>query len=357
MDYKEKYYDQILETIHYIIKINNQEVPEEKQERIDKLIRQELEDYFDHEEENARLLKGGKPGNVTSREIVPFVTKYFAISQDNLDLLRKLEANEFNFNGADGVVNLYPLDKMLSSKFKEDYYVKLLSETPRIVSRFYNSLHFADDKEKEENIKDFAEILNKNPEVIKRPNVRKKSQSYYNNLLTKRNIEYFGKDFLINASPEQKEVIDGLNFVLAPQDFAKIKELLEKYPYFRKKIELDSVILSAFTVDEIANMSLKDAILYDTAKSAGVFERMRSLLKKNPSFDCPSDFIRVEIFKCLDDETILSLTREGKEEISKLKIPTPSNAVIFPYRKINKAVIKDRRRRKKEEKKAFQKSK
>ena len=357
MNYKEEYYKQLLENIHFLVHINNQYLTDEQIEKADKEIMLELMQEFDHEDKKARLIKDKKRGNVTYRNIYPFVVKYFAIANNNQKLLDRLNEIEFNFNGADSIINLYPLDKEFSSEFDEELYIKLLDEQPKIMKRFYSSLHFMDDEERKKSIKDFAEILKKNPDICKRKSRRKKDDRLYINLLTKRNIEYFGKDFLINATPAQKEVINELNYVLQPQDLVKIKQLLEKYPYYYMNIKLDSVILSTFTIDEIAKMPLKDCMLYEAALSAGLFNRMREILKENPSFFCSVDFITPEIFGCLDNKTILGLSREAKEEIADLKMPKSKQAVIFPHRKINRLVIKDRRRQKKKERNGFQKTK
>ncbi len=357
MDYKERYFNQLLDTIHYVIRINNQFLTEEEMEETDKKIISYLMDKFDHEESKARVLKGKTPGNVHNNDLLDAVTMYFAITQDNEELLEELKEKDFNFNGADTNINLYALDRNLSSKFAKDLYLKLLLEQPQIMKRYYTSLHFATPEEKEESMRDFAEILTANPDICHRAVIRNRRDNMYNNLLTYRNIEYFGKDFLIKANDSQKEVINELRYYLEAQDIIKIKELLEKHPHYKMKTNLDSVILNSFTADEIAAMPLKDCILYEAARCAGVFERMQEILKLDPSFNCRVDFIRPEIFKCLDNETILGLTERAKIELAELDIPKTKEAVIFPYRKINRIVVKDNRRKKKEEKKGFQKTK
>ncbi len=357
MDFKERYFEQLLENIHYIIRINNQILSEDQLEKTDAIIIDTLKSEFDHKDKKARLIKENRPGNVNSRNMLPIVVNYFAIANDNKNLLERLKEIDFNFDGSDSIINLYPLDKEFSSSFNEELYIKLLDEQPKVMKRFYSSLHFMDNEERNKSIKDFAEILEEDPDICKRPFPKPKEENIYLNLLTKRNIEYFGKDFLIKATPEQKEVINDLNYVLQPQDLVKMKQLLEKYPYYHMNMHLDSVILSTFTIDEIAKMPLKDCMLYETAIRAGLFERMKSILQENPSFYCDVNFITPEIFGCLDNKTIIELTQKGKEEIAELDIPKSTKAVIFPYRKINKLVVKDKRRRKKMEKNGFQKTK
>jgi len=356
-DYKERFYDQLLDKIHYMIRINNQIISEEKMEEIDPIIRKELEDTFDAEESRARIIKKNMPLSVTTRDLLPFVIKYYAMAEDNLDLLNKLEKSTFQFNGYEGITYLYALDKQLSSKFTEEQFIDLLVNNQKIVERYYNSLHFLTKEEREESMSSFARIMKANPKIVDRNGAHRRQNKKYYNLLTQRNIEFFGEDFLINATPEQKEVINDLIINLEPHDLLKVKQILEKNPHFRPKIELKSVILNSFSVEEIAKMSLKDALLYETALSAGLFDRMHSILKLDPNFNCPIEFIKPEIFGCLDNKDIIGLTNEGKKEIAHVRIPQSVHAIIYPHLKINGLVIKDKRRKRKEEKKAFQKRK
>ena len=356
-DYKERFYNQLLDKIHYMIRINNQTLTDEQIEKIDPIIRKELEKEFDAEESRARIIKKGAPLSVTTRDLLPFAVKYYAMAEDNLDLLNKLEKSKFQFNGFNGITYLYALDKQFTSKFNEKQFIDLLINNQKILERYYNSLSFLTEDEREQSMLSFARIISSNPTIADRKRTHRNRQTKYYNLLTARNIDYFGEDFLINATPEQKEVIDSININLEPQDLLKVKEILEKKPTYKPNIKLKPVILSSFSAEEIINMSLKDAMLYEASLSAGLFNRMHSLLTLDPSFNCPLEFIKPEIFGCLDNKEILSLTSEGKKEIANVKIPQSAQAIIFPHLKINGLVIRDRRRKRKEEKKAFQKRK
>ena len=69
----------------------------------------------------------------------------------------------------------------------------------------------------------------------------------------------------------------------------------------------------------------------------------------NPEFACPIDFIRPEIFKVLSDEEIVSLTKDGINEILSIKIPEIDNVLVMPVKKIRKVLAHDEKRKNNDE--------
>ena len=86
--------------------------------------------------------------------------------------------------------------------------------------------------------------------------------------------------------------------------------------------------------------------LYEVAIKNKVFDRVKALLEEDPSFDCPSRFIRYEIFKVLDNETILGLSEDAILEICDIKLIELDDVYVFPVKKISKIVFKDKIKRK-----------
>jgi len=109
---------------------------------------------------------------------------------------------------------------------------------------------------------------------------------------------------------------------------------------FLRQQPLYKDIFDKFTVDELGVMSYKDIQLYQAADKVGVIDRMKQLLKLNPDFTCPIEFIRYEIFKVLDNETILGLSEEVMEEIASIKFVESKDVFVFPVKKINHIIMK-----------------
>ena len=78
-----------------------------------------------------------------------------------------------------------------------------------------------------------------------------------------------------------------------------------------------------------------------------MINRIKNILKLDPSFDCPSSFIREEIFRVLSDSEIVGLSDLGIAEILNIKIPEINNVLVMPIKKIKKVLANDMKRREK----------
>ena len=340
----------VKEAVYVLLRLNNHQLTDEQKEKYDSKLEEIIKEDFEYDEADFRVISGESSLGKIGDKCLPIALKLYAIVEDNLETKEDLEKAGFLFYTSGSKMNLFALEKKLSSRFSREEYVRLMTEQIHVVKRFYNSLHFYNEEEQEQLLNDFAEILHNNIEYALYPNAKETGFNTYNNILTARNMTAFGKEFLMGLNDQQKTVIDSLNFRLEEEHLKKIKELLTKYPHKVFNIELRGSILDNFTVDEIGNMSLKDIELYDWAMKESCLEKMKEVLKINPSFDCPKKFVIIEIFRTLDAETIAGLTRAGIEEICEIKIPKSSQAVIFPVRKINRAVARDNKRKEKDDK-------
>lgn len=338
---------QIKDAVYFLIRINNQFISDEIKEKYDEKLTEIIKSDFDFDSVDLRVFKISDPVRDIELQVQPIVVKYFAMIQDNMEVKDKLDEAGYHFYGPDSRIYLFALDKQFTSKFDKQEYADFMVEQSNIAYRFYDSLRFLDDDEKDKYISDFAEIIHHDPNTARYLNKRENGYNTYNGLLTLRNLRCFGKDFLMNATNEQKAAIDSIYFRLEDNHMTKLKQLLEEYPHTRFNIELRDVVLDNFTIDEIANMSLKDANLYDLAIRHGVLDKMKDVLKINPDFNCPDKFVRIEIFRAMNASTIANLTDVGIEEICNIKIPRSERAFVIPVQKINRAVARDDKRKRK----------
>lgn len=336
----------ILNGIHHLLKINNIKFDDELIEKADSEIIKYIEENVELEEEKYKIAHYGGAVFLKDSHCAEIFVRYIAITQDSVSLLEKLNKIDYKFNNGHNYNNIFVFDKRLSSRFSEDKYVMLLEENTDVFRKFHHSLRFIPEEEINSVVDDFVEIIKKAPRILKYHDAED-NYDRHNNLLTAKNIQIYGKDFLINSNNNQRRIINSINESLSDAQLNKLKYILINYPDFVPKIELSSKLFNMFDIYEIIGMSEKDARLYTVAFERGLETRIRRILLLDENFDCSDKFIQEEIFRVLDDETIISLTDEAKWEISEMKIPKMNNVLIMPIKNINKIVAKDKKRREK----------
>lgn len=335
----------VLDAIHHILICQRQYLDEEKMKKADELIIPYVEDNFEYREDEFKVKKYGPPVLSNDKRIFPIVIRYYAIMQDNLSLLEKLEEDDYSFVGSQHVIKFFSLDKQLSNKFKEKDYIRYLKKNGTCIEHFYNTLRGLDHHQREKILKEFSEIVKADPTTL---DVGKDEREFFN-FLTRRNIEYFGKEFLLSLDDKQRKLVNSFYFQTNDSNVSKIKELVIKYPDFKMPVPLYKDVLDLFSVDELGTMSDKDIALYEAADKAKVLLRMKELLEIKPSFDCSKEFIRIEIFNWLTNEEILNLDWKTMEEIGKIKPIEINNAYVFPVKKMNSIIGKNERKKKVDE--------
>ena len=345
----ERIMKRIKETIYFLLRFNNKPLDDELKEKYDGLLEKMINEKFEYNEEDFRVIHLDGFLESIGDKSLPIALEFYATIQDNIELMNKMNEAGYTFFTSGSKINLYALDKKFSSKFDTDDYIKLLKNTEHSVKRFYNSLVFVPEEEKEQYMSDFAEIIKHKPNITKN---REDSDIYgsYLNILTARNIRCFGKEFLMNLTEQQKIVLNSLTFNLDDRHVKIIKDLLTKYPNKVFNVTLRKDILDNFTIDEIASMSVKDATLYEFALKIGQLDKMKEVLKINPNFDCSRKLISPEIFKTVDAKDLAELTSIGMDELANIRIPKNELAYVIPVRKINRTVERDKKRRLKENK-------
>ena len=341
---EERAINNVLEAIHYLLKIGHIDVSDEQLKKTDDEIIPYIKDNFEYDEKEFRVINHGVPRLANDTRIIPIAMRYYALVQSNVDLLNKLEDSGYEFTNNRRAIKFYALDKQMSTKFKERDYIRYLIRHDPVFEHFERTLIGLNRHDREGYIREFADIVKSDPTVLEVGS----SKDDNCNFLTRRNIELFGKDFLLSLNDKQRNLVNSFYFQIDKDTVEKIKELVIKYPDFNMAIPLYRSILDSFTVDELGTMPIGHTKLYEVAVKNNVVNRMKNILKVNPAFSCPIKFIRYEIFKVLDDETILNLSKDAIEEIAALKILELDNAYVFPVKKINKIVSKDISKKKKE---------
>lgn len=329
----------ILDLIYEMLNIKHLNLTEEQIKKANQEIVPFIEELSIDDRE-FRIKQRHSSSLLNDKRIKDLAVLYYATAQDNVSLYNELVKEKYHFPVNNLYKNLFPLDKTLSSKFNSNEYVDYLLKYSKVFKSFYYSLPNDDMERRDKIIQDFADIIHKDSTLLSIDN-DEDIDGNYSRILNARNIEFFGKDFLINTNYCQRKILNNLFIGFNDEQLKKVKDLLEKYPNISIDYSLDPQKLSFFTVDELAGISLKDMNLYERAFPKNLEDRIKEILELDPSFDCPVGFIRKEIFEVLDNSTIVGLTSKGMEEISEIEIPDIDNVVVYPVRKINRIVMND----------------
>jgi hypothetical protein len=332
--------EKVLEAIHYVLEHNEFKFTDKQLSLADDFITPFIDD-LDIDSKEFNVVTVGVPKLVNDKRIFPILTKYFAFIEDNMALYTELKQEDYSFIGSQGI-KFYALDRVITGNFKKNEYKNILLKYENAISKFYSSIRGLDKESKEKYSKEFSDIVHIDQTTLK---VGYDDENINCNYLILNNIKLFGKDFLLKLNSKQREMINNMHIYISEEEALKIKELFTKYPEYSSNIEFGSDLLKYCSVDEISSMSVKDSILYEEAIKAELFDRMRNILKLNPEFNCPSSFIRKEIFDVLSDEEIVGLTYEGIEEILDIKIPEIDNVIVKPVKKIRKVLAHDEKRK------------
>lgn len=328
----------VLEAIHYVLEHNEFEFTNKQIEKADEIITPFIKELnIDSKEFN--VITYSAPKFAYNKRIEQLLIKYFAYIEDNISLYEELLKDKYIFTGKQGI-KFYALDRVMTSNFKINEYKNLLYRHEEPISKFYFTLKGLSKSDKEKYSKEFSDIVHIDQTTLKVGFDKYENINHYN-YLTKENIEYFGKDFLLRLDEDRRNIINNINIKLSKEDAKKIKELLIRYPNYSGIIDLSNELLSNFSIDEINAMSKKDAILYETSIKANLLYRMRNILTINPEFNCPTSFIREEIFKILSDEEIINLREDTKTKISE-SIPEIDGVIVLPIKKIKRIVFNDK---------------
>lgn len=337
-------HEALLQSIHGIIRFYNYRLPTEVLEQTDQVILPYLEEEVAPKLTMPVVQEAHNKIVFQDKIVYQAALRYYAITQNNLSLYERLEKEGFPFYEYGKKIPLFAFEQILSSKFQEDEYISFLKNNGPCIRQFMMSIQSDSMEEREKCTSDFAEIIRKDPTIM---NVGKTSIGGYS-LLTGRHIELLGKDFLIQSSSYQRFIINSMYGRIDEKNAPKLLELFQKYPNYHPTLPFYSEFLDYFTVDELGTMSRKDEALYLKARGKNLLFRMKEILSLKPDFDCPDRFIREEIFRVLDNDTIVQLSDRGLTEISNISMPEVENVLIFPVKKINYLVFQDKLRQKKQ---------
>lgn len=329
--FKEIYSRDILNEVKKIVVRNNIKIDGHKEKEADKKILEIIDDLCSKEpnnknEEKYNLSAYGITSNDKDRIINLLVLYYVAFYFDNLDLLKYFIANNFNFYGDScNRMNLFILDKDLSSNFSFNEYYELLKDNLEVFRNFYNSLKGDYDITNEDAIEEFVRIIKNNPNITKLSNrtVFNKADDFLN----KEVLSRFKEDTIVNLTDEQKSIIDGKfshpGMYMHEKDI--IQDLIENYNYshdliywqeFIRDFELGEILdFNEEKVDVIRAIYSNMRLPYDVSDEmiSNAVNSLKEIYSIKPDYNYRFEAL---VYDVLSVDELLKLSEEGFKDIN-----------------------------------------
>lgn len=372
---REHFVKERLDYIRTTVKCGVKEFDYSKIFKIDLLIKEELDKMYDAKMSNPKtkdkyyVVNGGISSD-ERKELKKLVLYYYAIYNDNLDLLKKLVDENFKFEDNNGNLNLYALDRNFTKYFNEDELVSILKCSGAECKSFYNKLmnveskkinypnrkelleeyeklrnkllfgnlsedervsiksrleeiasqinievfYKYDEGERDKIMSDFVSLMRINPMISKRKN-QYEDEFSYRNLVTPSNLEILGVDTLLSLSDYQKDMINRNYNARDSYAVIRMKELIDKAPDFYTRLTLNDEILNNLTNDEIINLTPEMEEIFEKAALTHNVSRIKGLVKKEFCLEENIDFIDNDFLDSLSDEEIIKISLKARTKI------------------------------------------
>ena len=329
--FKEIYSRDILNEVKKIVVRNNIKIHGYKEKEADKKILEIIDDLCSREtndknEEKYNLSAYGISSNDKERIIKLLVLYYVAFYFDNLDLLKYFIANNFNFYGDScNGMNLFVLDKSISSKFEFEEYFNILKDNVKVFKNFYSSLDGDYDIETDDAIDEFVRIIKDNPNIAKLS--KRTVFNIADDFLNKEVFSRFKEETIVNLTDNQKYIINGKfshrGMYILEKDI--IQDLIENYNYshdliywqeFIRDFELREIL--DFTDEKVdviraiySNMRLPYEVSDEMISNA--VESLKEIYRIKPDYNYGFEAL---VYDVLSVDELLKLSKEGFNDIN-----------------------------------------
>ena len=301
---------------------------EEQEKKVDVKILEAIKDILDKSIVLEVIKKHNENKNDNCRINSPYIINslslyYVALYNDNLELLHHLlDNNLLSISNQLYDLNLFILDKRISSNFETGEYIDVLKGNIDLFKNFYVSLKY---EEKNNNafdsnafIKKFVSIIKKNKDIAK---VNLAYGKRVDDLLNVWVLNNFSEEEILNLNDVQKYMLNGTFEKDAVKRF-KV-DLIKNYNYSKNLIYW-SDYYKYFAISEILNFSDCDIEVYnalfrgihftpdDDCLVEFAIEKIKHIKSISPDFNHQ---LAPFVYKVLNEKQIIGLTEEGKGEI------------------------------------------
>ncbi len=275
-DYAQIYAKMVLNEIKNIVRNNYMKIEGEKAKEVDFKLEETIKELTFEENGNMTNALFSNDTKTQNRGVCTLVLYYAALYNDNVDLLKELLDQEFNFGNHERNLNISVLDRRISSKFARDRddYIKLVKDQGESFNNFYNALFYYDGLENERfYIDKFTSIMKK---AIPSLDNDKKITPFerVNSSTILKVLKNFDEEAILNASLDQRNYF--FNSFLFGKDFITNDDK-EKLNCLLKNTNVSNFIfyagdfLSSFTLEEI--VTIDERLKNDFALLNELFEK------------------------------------------------------------------------------------
>lgn len=315
-----------------------------------------------------------KNRNYTSEEYKIFnklSIKYYAICNDNLELLDRLNKENYSFGKQN--IKFFALDKNFTKYFSDDELIFLLKSCNEECESFFSKLNSVSsrridnnskkelldrysvirdrllydsllstkgrielkesfsaiakelsnvnvykysDEEKDLLMRNFRQI------ILEKPNIAKKKEKFdssrvFRDLLTPDNLMIYGRDMLLGLSYYQREMVNRNYNGKDNTSMERIRDILLEHPGFCTSLHFTEGILNNFTNQEIVEMSPDFERVVTKVDDIGYTDRIKNMaLSEDDLLD--DEFIDPDFLNALSDEQIKNLSLIAQDKIKKV---------------------------------------
>jgi len=244
---------------------------------------------------------------------------YMALYNDNVDLLKTLLNNNFDFEcDHNYIMKLFVLDRRISSNFEVNEYLEVLNNDTKVFRDFYYSLYFS----KSNDIKiinNFCECLKKDKDVARIQGGPIFTNGVINDFFSPYLLSKFTSDEIVNFSVDQKRLLADLK---NNETSKKLVKLVKNYN-FSKYFYCQDDFCKYFTVKELLKLTCEDIKVYEEVFSSQymvpdldinkILEKIKFIKHIKPDYNYCLD---AAVYEALDFSEIIFLTKEGVLEIN-----------------------------------------
>jgi len=398
MEKKDYFVRDRLNYIRNYIKTHIPEFDYKKAYEVDLIIKKDIEKLYDKKAQNGmrQYVLNSKVDKSESRELADIILLYYALYNNNLELLKFLQEKNIIYDSMFSI-NLRPLNSRISEFLTPEQLIFLKSKCSLESDSFFSRvMTFSSKKIDYENRKELLdrynllrerllfdelssierETLNRELNIIcSKINItceykynddeknrllkqmytllaknykfaKKKDGSLYSNLVTPEVLSVFTNDELLKLSNNGKNLIEKNYAAFDTYPLKRIKSILHKCPNYNGTLPLTREILDNLSDDEIINLTQEMEEIYIKALHTHSVARMKGLIQKEFCFEENDMLIDEDLLDALDDEEILKLSSIAKEKIksilvNKKRIQNSSKDKCIISRKIKGISMRD----------------
>ena len=207
------------------------------------------------------------------------VLYYTALYFDNVKLLNRMLKEEVNFGDRLNDLNLYVLDKNISSKFEENEYIEIVKDCIVVFNGFYQTTKDLPKEEREKYITRFVNILKARHKDLTPDGYLYMYRDRYRWLFIKSIMDIYEDDSYLKASKKQLNIIEHSNTrcIKNEDTIRRLNNLIQTTDFNQHYWNTD-LMFSLFSDDELFNIDYWVAGYFDT------FSANRDMLNKAMDF-------------------------------------------------------------------------